>query len=176
MDVSVSKPLGLGVGWIAQRRPFQRSARVNRRAARLAAWLPTAVHAAGALHETAVKMAKAGLGMVSSTQRRPFQRSAAIRVPRSCPELDVRIEDSTAVHELGRVHDTALRTLDGLLAAAAGADAAEASAATHANTAIRRAIAQAWPICKPAAPTPVGFATHARRHHPRRAPKRRGAP
>jgi hypothetical protein len=45
-------PAGIGVGWIDQRRPFQRSANVTRTSADLAK-NPTAVHAVGDAQDTA---------------------------------------------------------------------------------------------------------------------------
>jgi len=73
---------GLGVGWIDQRIPFQRSVEV-------VAWLPspleyapTALHTVADTHDTPDSSdssrppARAGVGSVD--QRDPFQRSASI--------------------------------------------------------------------------------------------------
>jgi len=74
-------PAGLGVGWMLQVRPFHRSARVavgvrvvsGRRP-------PTAVHADGEVHDTAVRNQPppGGFGVGWMRQPRPFHCSASV--------------------------------------------------------------------------------------------------
>jgi len=68
-------PVGLGVAWIDQEVPFQRSANVVR-LERVLPVLPTAVHAVGDVHETPVRkleVAPAGLGVATIAHFVPFQ-------------------------------------------------------------------------------------------------------
>jgi hypothetical protein len=88
--------LVLGVVWMVQAVPFQRSA---------SAWVllavrmyPTAVHAAPEVHETPERL-PLGLGVVRIVQAVPSQRSAKPPSP-------------TAVHAVADVQDTPSRTLD----------------------------------------------------------------
>src|SRR5205807_1475484 len=70
---------GLGVVWIAQPLPFQRSARVLSGKLFVVEYPPTAVHAVAALHDTPVSDAltvPVGSGVVWTVQLVPFQRSA----------------------------------------------------------------------------------------------------
>src|SRR6516162_1675190 len=78
---------GLGVGWIRQRVPFHRSAKV------LPPLLfPTAVHAEADAQETPLRKApSAGLGVVWIRHRVPFHRSARV-VPSALPPTAVQAE------------------------------------------------------------------------------------
>jgi hypothetical protein len=73
-------PAGLGVSWIDQVLPFQRSARVN--AAPLLVWYsPTAVQLVGEVHDTccsALLVAATGLGVCWMAHVLPFQYSASV--------------------------------------------------------------------------------------------------
>src|SRR6516225_3812436 len=75
-------PLGLGVAWTLQVRPFHRSASVLARV-----WFPTAVHAEAEVQATPLRKASrpvgAGLKVGTIRQVRPSHRSAS--VPRSSP-------------------------------------------------------------------------------------------
>lgn len=73
---------GLGIGWIDQRTPFQRSARVNRSSPPSALYPPIATHASNDVHEirdSHALVAMGGFGVFWSDQRAPFHRSASVR-------------------------------------------------------------------------------------------------
>src|ERR1700730_2292988 len=77
----LTAPAGLGVGWIFQLLPFQRSASVTRVPEPLPE-SPTAVQAVAAVHDTPIRklpVAPVGLGVGWIAQLLPFQRSASVR-------------------------------------------------------------------------------------------------
>ena len=79
---TLNKPVGLGVLWIVQLVPFQRSARGTFEP--LVATNPTAVHAVPAVHDTPftpLSGTPAGLGVLWSVQLVPFQASASVAYP-----------------------------------------------------------------------------------------------
>ena len=89
-------PAGVGVGWMRQRVPFHRSARVP------ALEVPTAVQADADVHATLARKPPpwAGLGVGWIRQVVPFHRSA--RAP--------ALEPPTAVQADADVHATPLRS------------------------------------------------------------------
>jgi hypothetical protein len=95
-------PMGLGVAWIDQVVPSQRSARV------LPSASPTAVHAVVEVHDTPFSrllVAPVGLGTVWIDQVVPFQRSAKGTMLPALPRAD-----PTAMQAVAEVHDTPLRS------------------------------------------------------------------
>jgi hypothetical protein len=99
-------PRGLGVGWTRQVVPFHRSARATRMPALLVVW-PTAVHAAGDVHETPTSCPGGRVGVGRTRQRVPFHRSA--RYP---PMVLLGLAvPPTAMQDLGEVQDTPRRPL-----------------------------------------------------------------
>jgi hypothetical protein len=75
-----SEPVGLGVRWMRQLRPFHRSASVTSLPEALTE-SPTAVHADGPLHATPLSTltrAPAGFGVRWVCHRRPFHHSANV--------------------------------------------------------------------------------------------------
>jgi hypothetical protein len=102
----IPSPAGLGTGWVAHLRPFQRSAS-GTEASSLLVEYPTAVHDRAEMHDTPVKRLKpstpaCGTGWVAHL--RPFQRSAS-----GTPEASSLTEYPTAVHARSDVHDTPVR-------------------------------------------------------------------
>ncbi len=107
-DTAFSTPSpwdGLGVAWMCQREPFQRSA---------TAWVwevpalemlvPTAVHADGAAHDTPrrkLAAIPAGLGVGRTCHDVPFHRSARVT-----PTPEVLTYVPTAMHESAAGQDT----------------------------------------------------------------------
>jgi len=95
---------GLGVGWMLQRVPSHRSARVP------AAELPTAVQAEAETHDTLLRAPPpAGLGVGWMVQVVPFHRSATAR---TVPAVVVLAP--TDVHADGAVHATPSRPLSAI--------------------------------------------------------------
>ena len=96
-------PGGVGVGWIFQVVPVQRSASV---VAPLA--LPTAVHALAEVHDTpdsTAFVAPDGFGVVWTVHFVPFQSSAkGVSAPGKS------LKDPTAVHVVNDTHETASKT------------------------------------------------------------------
>jgi len=98
-------PSTLGVDWICQLAPFQCSAKV-------VVWLawreyPTATHAVGDVHDTAVRnvsVASAGLGIDCRSHCRPFHCSASA----NCRPAE-SMKSPTAVQAAAAVHDTPVR-------------------------------------------------------------------
>ena len=71
-------PEGLGVGWMTQRVPFHRSARVPAGFPALSIWLPTAVQDEADVHATLLRKLPGGpegLGVGWMAQRVPFHLS-----------------------------------------------------------------------------------------------------
>jgi hypothetical protein len=103
--LSVAPPWdGLGVGWMLQRVPFHRSARVVP-----SALPPTAVHAEGEVHDTLLRAPPARLGVGWRRQAPPFHCSATAR---TVPVLVVL--DPTAMHADGAVQATPSRPLSAI--------------------------------------------------------------
>jgi hypothetical protein len=104
--VSVA-PVGLGVGWMTQLVPFQRSASVNS-VGEASPYHPAAVQAVADEQDTAVSwlsFAPVGLGVGWMTQVVPFQRSASV-----CGWPKGRKYDPTAVQEVADGQDTPSRS------------------------------------------------------------------
>src|SRR6516165_8971272 len=97
-------PLGLGVAWTLQVRPFHRSASVLTRV-----WFPTAVHAEAEVQATPLRPAlpPVGAGLTVGTIRQVWPSHRSASVPVGLPG-GVR-RPPTAVHADGEVHDTAPR-------------------------------------------------------------------
>ncbi len=138
-------PTRLGVGWIDQLVPFQRSANVSSRPVRLVK-NPTAVQDLGDAHETPRKLllvAPAGFGVDGIDQLVPFECSTNVS------SRPVRlVKNPTAVQDLGDAHDTPSSALYAparfgvcwtvqLAAAAAVAIATHSTGVTHPTTAQR---------------------------------------
>ena len=94
-----SEPEGLGVGWIVQLVPSQRSA---------IGPVPTAVQAVAEMHETPDSWLNLlWLGVGSIVQDVPSQRSASVAATLTSTE------SPTAVHAVAEVHDTPYRPENG---------------------------------------------------------------
>jgi hypothetical protein len=101
-------PVGLGVGWMDQRVPFQCSASVSS-PEELLKYDPAAVQEVTDGHDTPCKLlctAPVGLGEGWMDQRAPFQRSTSDPSP---PEV-LLMYHPTAVHAVAERHDTPLKT------------------------------------------------------------------
>lgn len=93
----------LGVAWIAQLVPFQRSASGNS-SKLLVVVYPTATHELADAHETPSRIADLTpltLGVASTVHWLPLQRAAIVELPAT----------PTAMHELAEVHETDCREL-----------------------------------------------------------------
>src|SRR5437588_169713 len=102
-------PVGLGVLWIVQRVPFQRSASVTRTPA-LLWYCPVAVQAVLVVHDTpfeALAFALAGLGVLLVPQLVRFQAAATVSSTPSRLPQNAALAMSVLV-----VHDTPFRALD----------------------------------------------------------------
>ena len=96
-------PARLGVAWMAQLLPFQRSAKVCESPERVSN-CPTAMHAEAELHDVACKKlgsAAGGLRVAWIAQLLPFQRSAKV-----CESPELVSKCPTAVQPVVEVHDT----------------------------------------------------------------------
>jgi hypothetical protein len=101
LRLAYAAPVGVGVDWIDQLVPSQRSTNGP-----FPMW-PTAVHAVAEVHDTPFSMAPpVGLGVDWIVQRVPSHRSA--KVSSSPPRLN---KEPMAVQAEAEVHDTPVRTL-----------------------------------------------------------------
>ena len=103
INVGWFAPGGVGVVWIVQAAPFQRSASVD--CVVIDVDVPTAVQAVLDVHDTpsnSLAAAPLGSGLVWTFQLVPFQRSARVDVPAG----DDRVLNPTAVQSVAETHET----------------------------------------------------------------------
>lgn len=91
--LATSVPAGMGVGWIFQLEPFQRSAN-DRSVSKLVSYVPTAVQLVAVVHATPYKEStpRTGLGVGWTFQLLPFQRSASVTSPPLLPDAPTAVQ------------------------------------------------------------------------------------